>query len=91
MNTDASPRLLVPIPGAQAALGGLGRTTIYELAKRGDIVRVNIGRRSFITMASLEEYIDSLSASGTGADSRKTWQAPIAVKSPDAVTAYLKT
>ncbi len=64
MDTGTPPRKLVPIPGAQAALGGIGRTTIYELAKRGDIDLVNIGRRSFITVASLNEYIDGLSASG---------------------------
>lgn len=58
-------RLLVPIPGAQATLGGLSRTTIYELVKSGDLVKVNIGRRGFITAKSLAAYVDRLSEAVT--------------------------
>lgn len=54
-------RLLVPIPGALTRLGGIGRTTLYELVKSGDLVKVNIGRRGFITAKSLEAYVDRLS------------------------------
>ncbi len=45
---------LVPIPEArQHWLGGIGHTTIYALINSGELVKVNIGRRSFITAESL--------------------------------------
>lgn len=54
---------LVDIPEARHLLGGIGRTTIYELVKQGEIVKVNLGRRAFITSESLEAYVDRLGAS----------------------------
>jgi hypothetical protein len=54
-------RRLVSIPDARAELGGIGHTTIYDLINRGELVKVNIGRRSFITAESLVAYVDSLS------------------------------
>lgn len=54
-------QLLTPIPGAQAALGGVGRTKIYELVNRRELVKVTIDRRSFITTESLVAYVDRLS------------------------------
>ncbi|WP_426325691.1 helix-turn-helix domain-containing protein [Microbacterium sp. E-13] len=53
-------RKLDPIPDAQAYLGGISRTTLYELAKRGDVLLVNIGRRAFITRDSMDSYVASL-------------------------------
>ncbi|MCF6391042.1 helix-turn-helix domain-containing protein [Mycobacterium sp. MBM] len=53
----------MPIPEARYALGDIGRTTLYEMIARGDIVKVNIGRRGFITAESLGEYVDRLTAS----------------------------
>ena len=41
-------------------LGGVGRTTVYELIKRGELTQVHIGRRGFITSESLEAYMDRL-------------------------------
>jgi Helix-turn-helix domain len=53
---------LVPIPEARRDwLGGIGHTTMYELIKRGELTKVNIGRRSFITSESLAAYVDRLS------------------------------
>jgi excisionase family DNA binding protein len=49
----------------QAELGDISRTTVYELIKSGDLVKVNIGRRGFITRASLEAYVDRLSRAAT--------------------------
>lgn len=37
-------RLLVPYDEARHKLGGIGRTTMYELFERGELVRVNVGR-----------------------------------------------
>jgi hypothetical protein len=54
-------RLLVPYDDARTALGGIGRTTLYELVDSGRLVKVNIGRRGFITAKSLAAYVDSLS------------------------------
>lgn len=53
---------LVAIPEARHLLGGIGRTTIYELVKQGEIVKVNLGRRAFITSESLDAYVDRLGA-----------------------------
>ena len=65
---DIGARRLVSIPEARAILGGIGRTTVYELISRGDIVKVNIGRRGFITSESLAAYMDRLSAASAGGD-----------------------
>jgi hypothetical protein len=59
---DNSIKRLVPIPEVRQVLGGIGHTTVYDLIKRGEIVKVNIGRRGFITSESLEAYLDRLSA-----------------------------
>lgn len=52
---------LMSIPEARAVLGGIGHTTIYDLIKRGEIRKVNIGRRGFITSESLAAYVNRLS------------------------------
>jgi hypothetical protein len=57
--------LLVSFPGAQAALGLGSRTTVYELVDRGELIKVNIGRRSFITAKSLAAYVDRLSGAAS--------------------------
>jgi len=46
-------------------LGGIGRTTTYELIDRGELVKVNIGRRAFITTESLAAYVEKLSEAAT--------------------------
>lgn len=52
---------LVPITEARQVLGGIGTTTIYELFKRGELTKVNIGRRGFVTSDSLAAFLDRLS------------------------------
>ena len=54
--------LLTPISGAQAALGGVGRTKIYELVHRREIIKVRLDGRSFIITESLTDYVDRLAA-----------------------------
>lgn len=56
---------LVSIPEARHVLGGIGHTTVYELINRREIVKVNIGRRGFITSESLDAYLDRLSEAAT--------------------------
>ncbi len=65
---DTMGKRLVPIPEVRQVLGGIGHTTVYELVKRGEIIKVNIGRRAFITAESLEAYLDRLSDAPTGGD-----------------------
>jgi predicted DNA-binding transcriptional regulator AlpA len=58
---ETTPRLLIPIPTACAELGGVSRTTVYDLVNRGELVKVNIGRRGFIIGESLAAYVNRLS------------------------------
>lgn len=51
---------LVPIEDAQRELGGIGRTTLYELIDQGHLVRARIGRRAFITGDSIAAYINTI-------------------------------
>ncbi len=59
--TETTQRLLIPIPTACEELGGVSRPTIYALVNRGELVKVNIGRRGFITGESLAAYVGRLS------------------------------
>jgi hypothetical protein len=51
---------LVSILEAREILGGIGHTTLYELIKRGELRKVNIGRRGFVTSESLAAYVDRI-------------------------------
>jgi hypothetical protein len=62
---NAEVKRLVSIPEARAVLGGIGHTTIYDLIKRRELVKVNIGRRGFVTAESLAAYVDRLSETAT--------------------------
>ena len=53
-------RLLYPHEEARERLGGIGRSTLYKLVERGDLVNVKIGKRSFITADSLKAFVDHL-------------------------------
>jgi hypothetical protein len=64
MNTAA--KRLVPIPEVRRILGDIGNTTVYELIKRREIVKINIGRRGFVTSESLDAYMDRLTARAEG-------------------------
>lgn len=56
-------RKLIPLDEAMTdRLGGIGRTTLYKLIDDGALVRVNIGRRAFVTGESIDAYIDGLAA-----------------------------
>jgi Helix-turn-helix domain len=57
--------LITSINGACELLGGVSRTTLYGLVSSGQLVKVNIGARSFITVESVERYINSLAAGTT--------------------------
>jgi hypothetical protein len=55
-----APRALAPIPLARHILGDIGHTHLYELVKQGELTKVNIGRRGFITMDSITDYVERL-------------------------------
>jgi hypothetical protein len=59
--TISPGQLLVPIPDTCSKLGGVSRTTVYDLVNQGELIKVNIGRRGFITTESLVAYVDRLS------------------------------
>jgi len=61
METSADDDLLlIPIEAARNRLGGISRTMVYELINRGEIIKVNIGKRGFITSESIAAYVDRL-------------------------------
>ncbi|MEV0851472.1 helix-turn-helix transcriptional regulator [Nocardia fluminea] len=55
-------RRLIPISTAAAYLGGISKVTVYALINRGELKKVNVGRRSFVTAQSINDYIDRLEA-----------------------------
>ena len=63
--TAGLDRLLIPITDTCSKLGGVSRTTVYDLVNQGHLVKVNIGRRGFITAESLAAYVDRLSEEAT--------------------------
>lgn len=46
--------VLLPIPAAQKALGGLGRNSIYNLINAGKLETVKIGRRTLVKADSIK-------------------------------------
>lgn len=56
-------RLLHPTAEA-AALIGVGRSTLYELVKSGEIKTVKIGRRTLIADDELQRFVASLVKTG---------------------------
>ena len=72
-DTERPARLLIPITDTCAMLGGITRPTLYDLINGGELDRVRIGRRSFITAQSIHDYVDrrmreSAAALEAGAD-----------------------
>ena len=59
-----NPVLLPVYPDAARALGGLGRTKLYELISSGQLRTVTIGRRRFVPATAVEEYVARLEQRG---------------------------
>lgn len=55
--TSVSEKLAYTIPEAVSATG-LGRTTIYELIKRGELPLVKVGSRSLVRRQDLEAMLE---------------------------------
>jgi hypothetical protein len=52
--------LAIPIAEAQRMLGGISRTSVYGLAKGGQLKKIRIGRRGLIVVASINAFVDRL-------------------------------
>jgi excisionase family DNA binding protein len=48
------------VEGAGRRLGGIGRTTVYELIAAGKLEAVKLGSRTLITAASIEALLANL-------------------------------
>lgn len=61
------PKLIPWWPDAGKALGGIGRTTTYQLIKSGELPSVTIGRRRFVAVQDLDAYVEARrAAAGQG-------------------------
>jgi excisionase family DNA binding protein len=58
---DRKLPLLCPLDESQAQLGGIGRTTLYDLIATGQLKPVKIGRRTFIPQTELDAYVKRIS------------------------------
>jgi excisionase family DNA binding protein len=65
--TDKLAKLAYSTEEACEALS-IGRTVLFDLMARGDIVSVKVGRRRLIPVASLTAYLDRLVAQQTRGD-----------------------
>ena len=65
MDEPITNRRLTPCDEARYQLGGIGRTKFDELMKTGQLVRVHIGRRAFVTTESLDALVVSLAEAAT--------------------------
>jgi excisionase family DNA binding protein len=59
-----NPVLLPVYPDAGKALVGLGRTKVFELIASGELRTVKIGRRRFVPVSAVEEYVARLEQQG---------------------------
>lgn len=63
MDTVSTTRpLLLTVPEAREALGGIGHTTFYAEVKAGRLRTVKIGARTLVAEAELVRYVAELSA-----------------------------
>ena len=62
MTNTPTERLLVPVHPETTTMLGVGRSTVYNLIRSGELVRVNIGARALVTTESIRAYIDRLTA-----------------------------
>ncbi|HQA42139.1 MAG TPA: helix-turn-helix domain-containing protein [Verrucomicrobiota bacterium] len=84
---DKEVRKLVPITGSRPVvsdfLGGIGRTKIYKLIDSGQLARVNIGRRAFVTAESIENFIDRITGDAVENGVGTSEEAPLLQSSYD--------
>lgn len=57
---SAAGALLLTVDQARHALGGMARSTIFELIRQGELPSLKIGRRRYIRPEDLAAFIDRL-------------------------------
>jgi hypothetical protein len=67
ITTEEFRPLLASMPDARRLLGGISNTRIYGLVNEDELVKVNIGRRGFITMESIDDYLARLKSAAAQA------------------------
>ncbi len=55
--SPAMPDKLYSIPEACEALGGIGRSMVYDLIARGELSSLLVGRRRLVSGAAIRSYI----------------------------------
>lgn len=55
-------------PDAGEALGGISRTTTYQLIKSGELPSVTIGRRRFVAVADLDAFVEGRRSTPQGGE-----------------------
>jgi excisionase family DNA binding protein len=58
------------IPSTQEQLGNVGRTTVFELIRKGELRSVKVGKRRLVPQSQIDAYIAGLldqPAAGNGA------------------------
>ena len=54
-------KINLSVPEAVAA-SGIGRTTLFALIKSGELQSIKIGRRRYVPVVALQEYLERLRA-----------------------------
>jgi len=57
MNAD---KILVPYDEARQLLGGIGKSMLFELMDAGQLRRVKVGARGFVTRESIDTFVAGL-------------------------------
>lgn len=57
---------ILSIAEAQEALGGVSRGKLYRMIEVGEVTRINLGARAFITVESIDRHLDRLIAVAEG-------------------------
>ena len=55
-------RALYPIPEVRRLLGGISHSCFYELVKQNKLKLSKIGRRSFVSNAEINRFLEELEA-----------------------------
>ena len=58
----STEQVLVSYDEARRLLGGIGKSSLFELMDSGKVRRVKVGARGFVTRKSIDEYAESLPA-----------------------------